>query len=99
MNPRTLHQGAAERLTGDVLATDLTPTLNGDVAQYHWLSAEEIDRGNGVGSTATNGLDRDDLGLEVLLSPCPHARGNHLSRIEAGANPSDTARASSDEHR
>jgi hypothetical protein len=48
------------------------------------------------GPAATNGLDRDDLGLEVLLSPCPHARGNHVSRIDARTGASDTARAASD---
>jgi hypothetical protein len=41
---RTLHQAAAQRLTGDVLATDLTPTVDRDVAQYHRHSVAEVDR-------------------------------------------------------
>jgi hypothetical protein len=90
-----LHQTAAERLTGDVLATDLAPAFDRDVAQDDWFPTSEVDRRNGVRPASADWLDRNDLGLEVLLSPGSYLRGNHLSRIE-GTSPSDTARAATE---
>ena len=40
----TLHQAAAECLTGDMLAADLAPAFDGDIAQDHRFSTSEVDR-------------------------------------------------------
>jgi hypothetical protein len=92
---RILHQTAAEGLTGDVLAADLAPALDRDVPQDDWFPTSEVDRRNGVSPAAADWLNRNDLGLEVLLSPGPYLRRNHVSRIE-GTSPSDSARAVSE---
>ena len=80
----TLHQAAAQRFTYNMLPANLPPAFDRDVAQDDGGAATEVNRRDGVGPAAANRLDRNDVGVKVLLSPGPHPRRIHASRIDAG---------------
>src|SRR5512133_186870 len=91
----TLHQAAAPCLTHHMLAADLSPALDRDITQDDRFSMTQVNRRNGVSSTAADRLDRNDLGLQVLLSPSTHPCRNRPGRRGVCRTPPGITRAAS----